>query len=395
MKGSSFLLSSLAALAAVGAVAACDPPREAAAPARNLPPVVPVELPTFGVASPSVHDPGDAGAATPHRPVGWFPPPKPTAIPLARTGNPELDAKLAEGDAAFAKEEFPAALKLYGEAQRLSPKHPAPLVGVARSIVARETPTLNFAAAKGNRLVQNALADLRRALKLDPEFGPAEAELGRALLLLGDAPLAIDPLRRAAGKLPNEPEVHSALGVALLASGRGEEAVGSLARAVELDPGSAPRRGNLGTVLFMRGRIDEAVKEYEAQVALDAADPRAHSDLGTALLSRNDFVGAMRELERAVELDPKRATFRSNIGYALQLQGKHTEAIASYREAIRLYDKLASAWINLATVLAKDPATRAEARTALEKARALDPQDPRVVANFKELEALEKESRKP
>lgn len=392
MKGSRFSLLSFVALAVVGAAAACDPPQEAAAPVRNLPPVVPVELPTFGLPSSGA----DAGAAaTPKRTVGWFPPPKPTAIALARTGNPELDAKLTEGDAAFGKEDFASALKLYAEAQKLSPKHPAPLVGIARALVARETPTLNFAAAKGNRVVQKALADLRRAVKLDPEFGPAEAELGRALLLLGDAPLAIDPLRRASGKLPNEPEVHSALGVALLASGRGEEAVASLARAVELDPGSAPRRGNLGTVLFMRGRIDEAVKEYEAQVALDAADPRAHSDLGTALLSRNDFVGAMRELERAVELDPKRATFRSNIGYALQLQGKRAEAIASYREAIRLDDKLASAWINLATVLAKDPATRGEARSALEKARALDPQDPRVVANFKELEALDKEQKKP
>lgn len=376
-------------------LAACEPPQEAAAPAQGLPPVVPVELPAFG----STTVAADAGAAVDAsataRPAPSFPPAKPAAIALARTGNPALDAKLTEGDSAFAKDDFQEALRLYGEAQRLSPKHPAPLVGLARTLIARETPALNFAVAKGNKVVQKALADLRRAVKLDPEFGPAEAELGRALLLLGDAPLAIEPLRRASSKLPNEPEVHSALGVALLASGRGEEAVASLARAVELDPGSAPRRGNLGTVLFMRGRIDDAVKEYEAQVALDANDPRAHSDLGTALLSRNDFTGAMRELERAVQLDPKRATFRSNIGYALQLQGKHAEAVASYREAIRLDDKLASAWINLATALAKDPATRAEARRALEKARALDPQDPRVIANLNELDALEREQKKP
>ncbi len=376
-----------------GALVACEPPGEAVAPVqRNLPPVVGVELPTFGATSGTERD---AGVNPSGKPAGWYPPPKPTVIPLNATGNSELDSKLLEGDVAFAKDDYAAALKLYGEAQRAHPKHPAPLVGSARALIGRETPTLNFAAAKGNRLVQGAISDLRRAVKLDPEYGPAEAELGRALLLMGDAPLAIEPLRRATGKLPNEPEVHSALGVALLAAGRGEEAVASLSRAVELDPGSAPRRGNLGTVLFMRGRIDEAVKEYEVQVTLDPSDARARSDLGTALLSRNDFTGAMRELEKAVELDPKRATFRSNIGYALQLQGKREQAIASYREAIRLDEKLASAWINLATILAKDPATRAEARSSLEKARALDPQDPRVVANMKELEALEKEQKKP
>jgi cytochrome c-type biogenesis protein CcmH/NrfG len=65
-------------------------------------------------------------------------------------------------------------------------------------------------------------------------------------------------------------------------------------------------------------------------------------------------------------------------------------AIAEYREALRLDPKLASAWINLATVLARDPKTRAEARAALEKARALSPDDPRVKANLEELDGLEK-----
>ena len=36
-----------------------------------------------------------------------------------------------------------------------------------------------------------------------------------------------------------------------------------------------------------------------------------------------------------------------------------------------------------------------EARSALEKARALDPQDPRVTANLEELDALEKGVKMP
>ena len=319
-----------------------------------------------------------------------FPPSKPTVISLARTGDAALDTKLGEADAAYAKEDYTSAVRLYNDAARAFPRRASPSVGLARCEVARVTPNLEYATGKGNPRIRAGLALLQRMAKLEPEFAPTHAEIGRTLLLLGDAPGAIEPLRRASRALPLEPEVHSALGVALLASGKGEEAVASLARAAELDPGSAPRRGNFGTVLFMRGRVDDAVKEYEAEVAIDPADARARSDLGTALLARNDFPGAMRELEKAVALDPSRATFRSNLGYALQLQGKKDLAIASYREAIRLDAKLASAWINLATVLAKDPKTRKEARSALEKARSLDPQDPRVIANFDELDALEK-----
>ncbi len=52
--------------------------------------------------------------------------------------------------------------------------------------------------------------------------------------------------------------------------------------------------------------------------------------------------------------------------------------------------KLVSAWINLATALARNPRTRKEARADLERARALSPDDPRVKANLEELDALEK-----
>lgn len=381
---------------AASLVTACDPPGEGAGPAPSTPvPFVSASAPQAAPATPSANAPTDAGAPDGRAATETFPPPKPTTLALGKTGDAALDAKLGEGDVAFAKDDFVAAGRAYAEAARAFPKRAAPIVGIARCEIARETPALDFAVAKGNAKVKRALADLRRAAAMEPDFAPADAELGRAYLLLGEAPDAVEPLRRAARKLPNEAEVASALGVALLASGKGEEAVASLARAVELDPGSAPRHGNLGTVLFMRGRVEEAVKEYRAEVTLDPNDARARSDLGTALLARNDFPGAMRELTKAIELDPKRATFRSNLGYALQLQGKRDEAVASYREAIRLDDKLASAWINLATLLAKDPKTRAEARSALEKARALDPQDPRVVANLEELDALEKAQKKP
>ena len=164
-------------------------------------------------------------------------------------------------------------------------------------------------------------------------------------------------------------------------------ALREMQQASALDPGSAARHGNLGTVFFLAGQVADAVREYKQQLTLVPGDARAHADLGTALLAQNDFTGAMPELERAVALDPARATFRSNLGYALQLEGKIDEAIAAYREAIRLDPKLGSAWINLATALAKDPRRRGEARQALETAKKIDPSDPRVKANFDELDA--------
>jgi Flp pilus assembly protein TadD len=106
------------------------------------------------------------------------------------------------------------------------------------------------------------------------------------------------------------------------------------------------------------------------------------------LLGTQDLARALSELQRAVRADPQRASFHSNLGYALQQAGRIDQAVAEYGEALRLDPQLVSAWINMATALAIDPRKRTDARAALEKARSLSPDDPRVKANLEELDAI-------
>jgi Flp pilus assembly protein TadD len=335
---------------------------------------------------------GDAGSAARAPSQQTFPPPKPVVIKLARGDGSPPDAELAQGDAAMEASDYRGAEAHYAKAAKLAPKDAAAKVGKARASSTQAAPDFGYASAKGDRTVTAAVAALKSVVA-DPanaSYGPGFAELGRAELLLGDAPSAVDHLKRAVELLPQEAEVHSALGVAELATGDAKAALSALKRAVELDPGSAPRHGNLGTVYFMLGQVSDAIPEYEIEVRLADTEPRAHSDLGTALLASNDLTRGVTELRRAVALDPHRATFHSNLGYALQLGNKKDEAIAEYREALRLDPKLVSALVNLATVLARDPKTRAEARNSLEQAKKIAPDDPRVKANMEELDALEK-----
>jgi len=298
------------------------------------------------------------------------------------------DAELAAGDAAFEHGDLLEARKRYDAARAAALRSVAPLVGLARVRVARVEVPLDYGAGKGNPEIAAAAKDLARATKAAPSFGPGFVELGRALLLLGDANEAVDALRKGAQLMPGEAEAHSQLGIALLATGHAGEAVTELTRATESDPGSAARHGNLGTALMMAGRTKDAIAEYEIRVRIDDGDALAHSDLGTALLGTQDLARALSELQRAVSADPRRASLHSNLGYALQQSGRVDQAVAEYGEALRLDPKLVSAWINLATALAMDPAKRGEARAALEKARALSPDDPRVKANLEELDAL-------
>ncbi len=343
------------------------------------------------VSPPTAADAG-AGGVKPATAKVTYPPPKTQTIRLTRGDGSPLDDELKQGDAAIETQDFVGADLHYKRAESIAPRDLAPKVGRLRTKIAKAAPDFGFASAKDNHDVQVAVADLVKltALPVAADHGPLHAELGRGYLLLGDAPAALVQLTRATELLPDDPEVLSACGVAELASGNAENALKRLRRGVELDMGSAPRHGNLGTVFFMLGRVQEAVGEYEIEVALADSEPRAHSDLGTALLAANDVMRGIVELRRAVALDPRRATFHSNLGYALQLSQQRDPALAEYRKAIELDPKLVSAWVNLATILAHEPKTRAEARSALMTAKRLDPQDPRVKANLDELDALEK-----
>jgi tetratricopeptide (TPR) repeat protein len=362
----------------------------------SIPPVVAIAIDAAASDNPgeitlseASHD-GGVDAAPPLPPS--FPPAKATTIALSSGANGPVDKELTAGDAAFESGSMDEAKRHYEAARVAGPKRAGPLVGLARVRIANVGVPMDFAIAKGNKEITAAVADLKTATKREVDFGPAYVELGRAELLLGNADAALDALRRGVSLLDAEAEAHEAFGVALLATGHGEQALTELARAVQIDPGSAARHGNYGTALFMRGRVKEAITEYEAEVSLADGDARAHSDLGTALLAQNDGTRAVAELRRAIAIDPGRATFHSNLGYALQLMGNVDDAIAEYNTALKLDDKLVSAWINLATALAKRPATRKDARAALERAKKIDPTDPRVKPNLDELDDLEKDA---
>src|SRR5690606_26628897 len=153
------------------------------------------------------------------------PAPRPTTIPLARTGDEKLDALLARGDEAFEAGDYAAAAKEYEAARKAAPKRAAGLVGIARTKISKASPSLGYGSSEKSAGVKAGARDLRRAASLEPGFGPAHVELGRALLLLGDAAGAESALRKGAAALPDEPEARSSLGVALLAVGKTEEAL--------------------------------------------------------------------------------------------------------------------------------------------------------------------------
>ncbi|RPI17018.1 MAG: tetratricopeptide repeat protein [Lysobacterales bacterium] len=84
-----------------------------------------------------------------------------------------------------------------------------------------------------------AEAEYEAALKLDPRFGPAWANLADLRRLQGREADAEATLRKGIAQVPGVAALHHSLGLALVRQQRYAEALAELERAVKLEPGNA------------------------------------------------------------------------------------------------------------------------------------------------------------
>ncbi len=128
-----------------------------------------------------------------------------------------------------------------------------------------------------------AIADARRALELDSEYGLAWAVLGLALALAwthrfetASSELDVEAgaaSRRAAELDPNDAAVQHCVGATMGNLGRTAEAVRAYTRALELDPNAAASYGGLGAALVFAKRAEDAKDSLDKAIRLSPRDP--------------------------------------------------------------------------------------------------------------------------
>jgi tetratricopeptide (TPR) repeat protein len=88
---------------------------------------------------------------------------------------------------------------------------------------------------------------------------------------------------RVIAKLPDFPEGHFNRGLVLAALGRNDEALQSYLKALALKPTYADARLNAGLLLHTTGRIDEAISSFRLMTQMAPADARGFYNLGVCL----------------------------------------------------------------------------------------------------------------
>lgn len=245
----------------------------------------------------------------------------------------------------------PDALHLLGVVM-LQRNNPAAAIDLIGQAIAHRPGTAMYhnnlgKAYRSQERFEEALAQFRRALQLEPNMVEALYNSGEALRWLGDLDGAIEMLEKAAAARPQFTDVHFQLGNALLMRGRPDEAAMRYRRVIQLDPEQAIAYKELASSLYQQGKPRDAIAQFQKALTLRPDDPYTWSQLANAYLSLGELDESESCQRRALQLDASLSEAHENLGNVLKSKGRVTAAISCYRRAIELDPHNARAHSNL------------------------------------------------
>jgi predicted Zn-dependent protease len=299
--------------------------------------------------------------------------------------NPAMAAEQA-AEILKAAPNHPAALLIQGAAARAS----GDVVRAVRILedIARKQPSwsppfyelglAHFAAGKPDE----AIAALREALRIKPDFTQAWLALGDALTSTGDAGGAdeayawhiktstSDPRLVAAGaalvaneipqaeallrahlqQFPNDVAALRMLAEVAARLRRFKDAETLLVRCLELAPSFSGARHNYAVVLHRQNRPVEALAEVEKLLAAEPHHP-GYNNLKAAILVRiGEYRQSIEIYEAVLAAYPELPKIWLSYGHALKTKGREPESIAAYRKSVALQPALGEAYWSLANL---------------------------------------------
>ena len=159
-------------------------------------------------------------------------------------------------------------------------------------------------------LVERAMETERRAILIDPDFADAHSWLGAALLQLGRTDEAIAEMREAVRLDPQNGQAYQGLARALWV-GKGDfaGAIPNFERSIELNPEAGYSYLQLGLLLAWEGRYERA--EEICKRAVELQDQYISGNAGLQVVGAN-----------------------SRLGYVYYLQGRYEEALKEYERGL-------------------------------------------------------------
>jgi predicted O-linked N-acetylglucosamine transferase (SPINDLY family) len=219
---------------------------------------------------------------------------------------------------------------------------------------------------------EEAIAEYRRTVELDPGYFEAHNNLANLLNQMGTFAEAEACCRRAMAIDPKQPAPLNNLGNALRGLGRGDKAMSAYDQAIAIRPDFVEAMNNRAMCLCWMGRLEEGVEQFKAAIQLNPALPDTHNNMGTALTHLGRYEEAGASFQTAIDLKPDHVEAINNLGSTLRSVGKSDDSISLFEKAIELRPQFVQAHSNLAAALS-DVGRKDEALKAIDTALKLRP----------------------
>ena len=223
--------------------------------------------------------------------------------------------------------------------------------------------------------LDEAVAEFKEAIRLDPEFVEAHYNLGLTYHDQGKFELAVAEHQEAIGLAPDLAEAHNGLGMAYYGLGRLDEAIAAYQEAVELDTALSDAHFNLGHAYSDLGQHEQALAAYQGAARLAPDDHEIHHNIGVAYIKQGLVNEAIEAWETAADIDPDFAETHYALGLAYIDVERFAEAVDELNEVLRLEPDRDRAYKHLGVAhyaLGQDE----EAVEAFETYLRLQPDDP-------------------
>ena len=186
----------------------------------------------------------------------------------------------------------------------------------------------------------DALADLDRALELEPDQGVGHYRRAVVLQARGTLDLAVQDFERAVQLAPDDVPARFGYGEILMQTNDFEHALAQFDAAVRLNPGDPSGWVGREHAHLSLKRYDDVVVDAREAIKVGAAGDdlaNAHSLLATALWKKSDFAGAAREFQSAHALNDDHRIARS-VGLMQWYSGQLPQAIQTFRQQVTWQD---------------------------------------------------------
>lgn len=227
-----------------------------------------------------------------------------------------------------------------------------------------------------------AEASFRKVVELQPKAADAHAWLAEIQFrkrdfegVIASAGAALD-LDRALSRL------YSIRGRAHIEKGNEDQAISDLQHAVTVKAEDRDAHLALGHIYRKRQHLDLAAHHYKSAAAADGQTGEAHLGLAEVLVAKRDFEAAREPVERVAAGQPQSARAQHLLGILREQQRQFDDALKAFERAATLDPKLAAAHQGFGRVLRAHRKDVAGAVASLDKAAALEPDNPEVLSEL-------------